>query len=230
LVFKRRDKRPFWKVIADFLYPRGGWLRSFEYVKHRVRRLPDTPEKISRGIWAGVFVSFTPFYGLHFVIAALIARLMRGNILASLLATFFGNPLTYVPIAATSLWTGHLLLGTRPSEGFETSIAEKFSGAGADLSHNFFALFTDERAEWQRLDRFYDEVFFPYMIGCIIPGVIVASVCYTLSLPVIRAYQNRRRKKLQEQLAQLRGDAPAKKRGPRLIRRGSGTDTGRTGL
>ena len=98
MVFKRRDRRSALRVVGEALYPRGGWGRAFEYVKHRVRRLPDSPERIARGIWAGVFVTFTPFFGLHFIFAALIARMMQGNILASLMATFFGIPLTYVPI------------------------------------------------------------------------------------------------------------------------------------
>ncbi|MDA0961670.1 MAG: DUF2062 domain-containing protein, partial [Proteobacteria bacterium] len=94
MVFKRRERRSVWRAGVEFLYPRGGWTRAFHYVKHRVRRLPDSPERIARGIWAGVFTTFTPFYGLHFIVAAIISRVMQGNILASLMATFFGNPLT----------------------------------------------------------------------------------------------------------------------------------------
>ena len=112
MVFKRRDPKPILRAVLEFIWPRGGWTRAFHYVKHRVRRLPDTPEKIARGVWAGVFTTFTPFYGIHFVFAALIATIMRGNILAALMATFFGNPLTYVPIGLVSLQTGHWLLGS----------------------------------------------------------------------------------------------------------------------
>lgn len=204
MVFKRRDRRAIWQLVLDILWPRGGWVRAFEYVKHRVRRLPDTPEKIARGIWAGVFTAFTPFYGLHFVIAWLVALLMRGNILAALLGTFFGNPLTYLPIAATSLWFGHQLVGGRRPAAIDDTLAEKFSAAWRDLGHNFKALFTDERMDWHGLARFYDDVFFPFMIGAIIPGIICATVSYYLSVPVIRAYQNRRRKALEAKLGQLR--------------------------
>ena len=204
MVFKRRDRRPIWQILLDFLYPRGGWLRAFEYVKHRVRRLPDTPEKIARGIWAGVFTTFTPFFGLHFVFAFIIARLMRGNVLAALMATFFGNPLTYVPIAATSLWFGHFLLGMRPQRSLHTAtMGEQISGAWADLWHNFLAIFTPERMEWGGLKIFYDEFFFPFMIGGIIPGIIAGTICYYISVPLIRAYQKRRRKQLQNKLRQL---------------------------
>lgn len=215
MVFKRRDRRPIWQVALDFLYPRGGWARAFEYVKHRVRRLPDTPQKIARGVWAGVFASFTPFYGLHFLVAALLAMLMRGNVLAALMGTFFGNPLTYVPIAVSALSTGHWILGRRPQEGFETSLGDAFLGAGYDLWHNFTALFTTEKADWHNLAVFYHEVFYPYMIGGIIPGVISATACYLLAVPLIGAYQNRRRKRLREKLEQLRKiSAPGPDAGP----------------
>lgn len=203
MVFKRRDRRPIWQIFTEFLYPRGGWVRAFEYVKHRLRRLPDTPEKIARGMWAGVFAAFTPFFGLHFVIAFLIAKVLRGNILAALLGTFFGNPLTYVPIAVSAVQTGHFLLGRRPHQGLETTLGEKFSAAWGDLWHNFVAIFTSAEMDWAGLHLFYDEVFFPYMIGGIVPGVVAGTVVYYLSVPIIRAYQNRRRKILRAKLKQL---------------------------
>ena len=59
--------------MAEFVWPRGGWARAFHYVKHRMRRLPDSPERIARGVWAGVFVTFTPLFGMHFVFAVLLA-------------------------------------------------------------------------------------------------------------------------------------------------------------
>ncbi len=203
MVFKRRDRRTIARALAEFLYPRGGWLRAFGYVKHRVRRLPDTPEKIARGVWAGVFTTFTPFFGFHFITAYIIARVVRGNILAALLGTFFGNPLTYVPIAVTSLTTGHFILGTRPQHGFERSLSQKFDGAARDLFHNFKAIFSPEAMEWSRLKLFYDDVFLPFMVGGIIPGIFVATLVYYLSVPVIRAYQNSRKRKLRTKLDQL---------------------------
>ena len=194
MVFKRRDKRSWFRTVWEFLWPRGGWTRAFHYVKHRVNRLPDSPERIARGIFAGVFTSFTPFYSLHFLVAFLLARVMSGNVLAALLATFFGNPLTYVPIGIVSLNTGYWLLGTTQREGMEHSLGEMFLGASHDLWFNFKAMFTEKRAHWDGLIEFYDEVFFPYMIGGILPGIITGLVCYYLSVPVIRAYQKRRNK------------------------------------
>ncbi|HCP81929.1 MAG TPA: DUF2062 domain-containing protein [Octadecabacter sp.] len=214
MVFRRRDRRPLWRAVYEVFWPRGGWGRAAQYVKHRVRRLPDTPEKIARGIWAGVFTTFSPFYGLHFLFAVLIAMIMRGNILASLMATFFGNPLTYIPIAYASLTTGHWLLGTRLDRSLladpsrETcGIGCQFNNAGSDLWHNFKAMFTDDKADWHGLSEFGSEVFHPYLVGGIIPGIIAATISYSLCVPLIRAYQNSRRKALRAKLSQLKNPA-----------------------
>ncbi len=195
MVFKRRDKRNWLRVIWEIIYPKGGWARAFHYVKHRVHRLPDSPERIARGIFVGVFASFTPFYGLHFLISFLLSRIMNGNVFASLLATFFGNPLTYVPIAYASLKTGFWLTGmSGDPDHVRHSIGEMFYGAGRDLWQNLKALFTGQDADWVGLSEFYNDVFYPYMIGGIIPGIVSGLICYYLAVPVIRAYQKRRNK------------------------------------
>ncbi|SDF03760.1 DUF2062 domain-containing protein [Sulfitobacter delicatus] len=210
MIFKRRDPKPTLRALAEFLWPRGGWTRAFHYVKHRMRRLPDSPERIARGIWAGVFTTFTPFYGLHFVVAFLIARLMRANILAALMATFFGNPLTYVPIGIASLQTGHWLLGAPVAATEHRSFGGKFLDAGRDLQENFVAIFTDATMDWSGLTVFFHQVFYPYLIGGILPGMICASVAYYLSVPVLRAYQKRRRGMIKAKFEALKHKAAQK--------------------
>jgi uncharacterized protein (DUF2062 family) len=209
LVFKRRDRRPIWKIVFEFFWPRGGWGRAAQYVKHRLRRLPDSPEKIARGIFAGVFTTFTPFFGMHFVVAGTLAFIVRGNIIASLLGTFFGNPLTYVPIGVISMKTGYFLLGRGPKDDDEVhrSLAGKFVDAGENLKNNAMAMFNGHEVEWHNLHVFYDEVFFPFMIGGIIPGIIAGLIAYYISVPLIRAYQKRRKGALKAKLAALKKKA-----------------------
>ncbi|MEM9844191.1 MAG: DUF2062 domain-containing protein [Pseudomonadota bacterium] len=212
MVFKRRDRLPWWKATRQFVWPKGGWARAFYYVRHRVRRLPDPPHRIARGIFAGVFVSFSPLFGLHFVYAALIAWLMRANMVAALLSTFFGNPVTFVPIAAASLQTGYWLLGMRNMPDFEEhgTLGSKFVAAWQDLKNNVAALFTDATADWTDLRIFYDEVYFPYFIGGILPGILCGLVAYYVSLPVIEAYQNRRKGRLKAKIEAFKEKAAAK--------------------
>jgi uncharacterized protein len=207
LVFRRRDRRPILRSIGEFLWPRGGWARAFHYIRHRMRRLPDSPERIGRGIWAGVFATFTPFYTMHLIIAFIIARLMRGNILASLMATFFGNPLTYVPIGVVSLKTGNFLLGIKTEDAVHRSFLGKFVDAGEDLRGNFVAIFTGGEPDWQGLEIFFQQVFYPYLIGGLVPGAITATIMYYISVYLIRVYQKRRRNRIKAKFSVIKKQA-----------------------
>ncbi len=216
MIFKRRDPKPTMRAMAEFLWPRGGWSRAFMYVKHRMKRLPDSPERIARGVWAGVFVTFSPLFGFHFVAAVLLARLMRGNMLASLLATFVGNPLTFVFIALSSLKTGHLILGTDLEEGELRALSRKFGDAGSDLWHNFISIFTDAQMDWSGLAIFSREVFYPYLIGGIVPGIICATIAYYLTVPLLHAYQKRRRGLIKAKFESLKQKTAAKAESKRM--------------
>ncbi|MEM6306249.1 MAG: DUF2062 domain-containing protein [Pseudomonadota bacterium] len=213
MIFKRRDPKPTLRAIADFLWPRGGWSRAFTYVKHRMQRLPDSPERIARGIWVGVFVTFSPLFGLHFLISVVIARLMKANILAALMATFVGNPLTFPFIAVASLQTGHWLLGTQMSVAEFRALSAKFANAGSDLWHNALAIFTDEKVDWSGLAIFSRDVFYPYLIGGILPGVICATIAYYLCVPVLHAYQKRRKGQIKAKFEAMKAKAAVKRSG-----------------
>ena len=68
------SSRPSLSRLREAVLPKRGYRRGVEYLGHRVRRLPDTPHRIALGFACGVFSSFTPFFGLHIVLAAVIAR------------------------------------------------------------------------------------------------------------------------------------------------------------
>jgi len=200
MVFKRRNKRGFGRTLLEAVWPRGGWNRAAIYMQHRLRRLPDAPHRIARGIFAGILVSFTPLFGLHFTAAALIAWIMRGNIIAALMATFVGNPITFPFIAAFGVELGNWLLG-HPGVVSPLKIFSDFGYSSAEFWHNIQAVFTSEQAHWNRLHNFFRSVFLPYLVGGLVWGIIAALAGYYLSLPLIIAYQNRRKKKLAARLA-----------------------------
>src|SRR3546814_18720031 len=115
-MFKRRIPLPFHRRARSFLGPRGGWRRSGTYVAHRLRRLPGPPYRIAAGFASGAAISFTPFIGLHFVLATLLALCIRGNILAPALGTTVGNPCTLPLICMQTDSLGHWL--RRCGQGF----------------------------------------------------------------------------------------------------------------
>lgn len=202
MVFKRRKPRTYYEAVTESLYPKGGWTRAAWYVWHRLRRLPDPAHKISRGIACGVFVCFTPFFGLHFLIAAAMAWVVNGNVMAALLATFFGNPLTFPFIAAVSMELGSWMLGA-PHVPLPMLVTA-FSDAAIELWRNLIAVFTPDVTHWDGLDRFYEQVFMPYLVGGILPGIATAAACYFLSNPVLAAYQKARVARLKKRFAKKR--------------------------
>ncbi|MDH2328529.1 DUF2062 domain-containing protein [Cereibacter sp. SYSU M97828] len=214
MVFKRRERRSLAGWAREMVYPTGGFRRATQYVMHRMRRLPDEPHRIARGFFAGSFISFTPFFGFHFIGAALIAWAMRGNILAALLGTFVGNPLTTPIIAITSVELGHRILGiTDPMD--LGSIAAAFANAGTELWDNAIAPFTGQAMHWESLAAFFRTIYFPYMIGGILPGIVISGILYYLTIPLVRAYQKLRASKAKERFEKrqkLRRQAEALRR------------------
>lgn len=201
MVFKRRERLSWTQRVSQTVYPRTGWRRAVEYIGHRVKRLPDTPHKIALGFACGVFVSFSPLFGLHFFYAWICARIVRGNGIASLIGTFVGNPLTFPLIAASSFGLGRWITGMRGREHGE-SVMGAFSEAGAGLWQSFKSLFGFGEPALDRLGPFWSDVFFPYLIGGIFTGLITAAVFYFLTKPLVAAYQSRRRKRLLERAKQ----------------------------
>lgn len=110
-MFKRRTPLPVLRRIGAVFWPSAGWRRSTAYMAHRVRRLPETPYRIAAGFACGAAISFTPFIGLHFVGAALLAVLLRGNVVASAIGTVVGNPWTFPFIWAWIYSLGRWLTG-----------------------------------------------------------------------------------------------------------------------
>lgn len=203
MVFKRRTKRTWLQWVGDGFWPRGGWTRAAQYMNYRLRRLPDAPHRIARGVFAGVLISFTPLFGFHLLGAAGLALLMRGNVLAALIATFVGNPITFPFIAALSVELGNQILG-HGGEMSPMQIAAAFGQAGAELSANVTALFTAEPTRWDSLHRFFARVYWPYLVGGLGPGIVAALAGYYLSLPIIVAYQKLRKKRLTERFEKQR--------------------------
>ncbi|WP_424933929.1 DUF2062 domain-containing protein [Amaricoccus macauensis] len=209
MVFKRRDKLPFFSRLREVVYPQKGWRRGIEYLGHRVRRLPDTPHRISLGVACGVFASFTPLFGLHFILAAGLARVVRANILASLIGTAFGNPLTFPFIASVSLKTGRTIVGHGPTGSNFQLLIEAFKDFFSGLWQSLLSLVGIGEPQWTKLTDFLQDVFWPYLVGGLIPGLLSALACYLLCRPIVSAYQVRRRAKLLERISALEAKAEA---------------------
>ncbi len=203
-MFKRRNPLSYWAWFKEGFYPRAGWRRAINYVGHRLKRLPDSPHRIALGFACGAFTSFSPFFGLHFFYAILLAYVFRGNILSALIGTFFGNPITFPIIGVVSYRTGLFLLGMGPEETAWRKIRHGFSEAFGSMWSGVKHMFGYGPTMWDGFVEFFHSVFVPYFVGGLIPGFIVSVTIYFVSKPLVRAYQARRKGRLMDKIKEIR--------------------------
>jgi uncharacterized protein len=203
VVFKRRTPRGWLSWARQMIYPDGGFTRATRYVIHRMSRLPDDPRRVARGVFAGTLVAFLPIPGGQFLGGWGLALLMRGNILAALLATFVSNPLSTPIIAVFSVSFGHWLLGIESPLTAE-AIGFAFADAGGELWRHMIAVFTSAPVRWVRLSELWHTIWYPYFVGCLGPAVIAALVGYYLTIPAVQAYQKLRAAKTKERIEKRR--------------------------
>ena len=112
------------------------------------------------------------------------------------------------------MFSGYWILGKDPnslrfghSDDKIPTIGERFAEAAAELWHNLKAVVTSETVDWSSLMNFYNEVFFPFMIGGILPGIVAGTIAYYAALPVIRVYKDRRKGTLRARFLALKSKA-----------------------
>ena len=147
----------------------------FRSAIRRLLALDDPPERTALAFSIGVFIAFSPFLGLHTIMATALAFIFRFNKIAIYTGTFVNNPfLTLVPIIVASYAVGAFLLGQPldlPSESRELLLHPHiFSG-------NYWrALFVESR-----------HVLVPFAIGGTVLSVVFSLISYPLILSLLRA-------------------------------------------
>lgn len=174
MLFRRREAESLLNRMRVHLWPRRSWTRSSRYVVYRLRRLSDTPHAVALGFAIGVFTATTPFLGTHMVAAALLAWVIGGSVVAALLGTFIGNPLTYPLLWYSTYEVGNLML------------RGKMVQKQIDLSGGIFQKSIEQL--WPILK--------PMTLGSIPVGLALALLSYVLVKPMVEAYKHRRRREI----------------------------------
>lgn len=110
-MFRRRIRPSAIGRMVNALWPSIGWRRWALYLRHRLARLNGTPHAIAAGFAFGAAVSFTPFVGFHFLIAASVAYLCRASVVSAVIGTAIGNPWSFPLIWLGTFELGHWLMG-----------------------------------------------------------------------------------------------------------------------
>lgn len=80
----------------------------------KVLSLDAHPSHIATGFAVGVFIGFTPFFGLHTPLAIALAFIFRLNKLSCITGVWVNTPLTIIPVLAASYKLGETMLGNKP--------------------------------------------------------------------------------------------------------------------
>lgn len=188
-MFRRRKQKTFLEKVREFIWPRAGWRRAGNYLKHRIARIDGTPYAIAAGFASGAAVSFTPFVGLHFIFAAIIAWIVRGNILTSAIGTAVGNPWTFPFIWAVTYNFGINLMGGEATDNLMADL---------DLMFSSFTIVDLVNNPMEALGPFLNTVFLPMLLGGAIIGLSLWFFFYWPIYKLVSEYKIKRLKRRQK--------------------------------
>lgn len=144
----------------------------------RLLALDDPPERTALAFSIGVFIAFSPFLGLHTILATLIAFVFRFNKIAVYSGTFVNNPfLTLVPIIIASYAVGAFLLG-RPL---------RIPTAGLELLRYPHLLTADY---YRKVFHESWDVVWPFAIGGMVLSVVCSLTAYPVTSALLRAQRH----------------------------------------
>jgi uncharacterized protein len=129
------------------------WKKKFK----DILSLDSHPGHISAGFAVGVFISFTPFFGIHTAMAIVAAFVFRLNKLTCLTGSWINTPFTVIPVLGISYKLGRVLLGKTPQE-----------------------LHIKHELSWQYAVRLLDKHGSSLLLGTSILGFIAAIIGYFL--------------------------------------------------
>jgi uncharacterized protein (DUF2062 family) len=118
--------------------------------------LDSHPGHISAGFAVGVFISFTPFFGLHTPLAIAAAFIFRLNKLTCITGAWVNTPITVIPILGLSYKLGRMLRGLPPAE------------------------LHAHRLEWRYLERHASSLLLGTSILGFIAAILAYFICYYL--------------------------------------------------
>jgi uncharacterized protein len=135
--------------------------------------IQDTPERTAAAFALGVFFGFSPFLGLHTLLAITVAFLLNMNRVAALLGVYSNLPWVIAPYYAFATMAGSVITRTRVPVGLRAQLVALF-----DLS-----VFSGEF--WHQLITILKPLLWPYAVGSTIGALILAAIAYPLALAFV---------------------------------------------
>jgi uncharacterized protein len=135
----------------------------------------DSPKRTAAAFALGVFFGFSPFLGLHTVLALVVAFFFNLNRVAVLIGVYSNLPWIIAAYYGLTTAIGAWMLGTNLPPGFFQRVAELFT---LSLFHADF---------WRAVAHDMRPLFWPYFVGSLLGAVLISGLSYYLTLGFLEA-------------------------------------------
>jgi len=144
-------------------------MRRIRALLKQVLHLDESPQRTALAFSIGVFIAFSPTYGLHTLSAVFASWAFRLNFIAVITGSLINNPWTLVPILGATFWTGFQVMAmpdVPPLEWQDLSIESLY------VHIRPYAL--------------------PFFMGGLVLSVLGSAIVYPLAYYVVSQYRSRR--------------------------------------
>ena len=153
-----------------------------------VLQFHGSAHQVAGGVGLGMFVAFTPTFGVHMILAFVLATLLRANRAAAVALVWVTNPFTAIPIYLFCYRVGRLFM---PGPGFgEVRQRLMRVWGGGELDEAF-----DLLGQLQEMAALGGEILWPTTLGGILVGAVAGSAAYLFTLGVYNWYGHLREKR-----------------------------------
>jgi cardiolipin synthase len=157
-------------------------------IARKVLHTGDPPERVARGLAAGVMGAAFPLPGLQIPISLLFAWIARGNKAVSILPQFISNAGTMLPLAYLQF-----RLGARLWPGRAAEVEEALSGLkDAANAWTWSAPAASVRELGRAVGALGTDALGPLLVGVLVSGAVLAVATYFVSLIGLSIYQGYR--------------------------------------
>ncbi len=144
------------------------WLESLLHIH-------DSPKRTAAAYAFGVFWGFSPFLGLHTVLAVALAFVFNLNRVAVLVGVYSDLPWIMAPYYTLTTVLGAEILGTRLPHDFTAQFQALFA---LSLWHAEF---------WRRLVTLLRPFLWSYTVGSLIGSAVLSALAYRVALAFVIA-------------------------------------------
>ncbi len=157
------------------------WKRFKDHFRN-ILHLDEEPWRIAAGMGLGVFISFTPFYGFHTLVALLCAFAFRLNKVATVTGAWVNLPWFAPAVYGVSLMVGELILsgGAVPPGWTDWTLRGLVA-----TSQSYFQAQSVKEGVYTLVQLTF-AISKPLVVGTTVLGALAGAIAYLLTLEGVR--------------------------------------------